>query len=53
MGFYRNYVVPWLTHLSMQQVMLAPYRKRVVSGATGQVLEIGIGSSTCGSAVRV
>ena len=44
MGFYRNYVVPWLTHLSMQQAQLVPYRKRVVSGATGQVLEIGIGS---------
>ena len=44
MGFYRNYVVPWLTHLSMQQAQLMPYRKRVVSCATGQVLEIGIGS---------
>ena len=44
MGFYRNYVVPSLTHLSMQQAQLVPYRKRVVSGATGQVLEIGIGS---------
>jgi hypothetical protein len=44
MGFYRNYVVPWLTHLSMQQAQLVPFRKRVVSGATGQVLEIGIGS---------
>jgi ubiquinone/menaquinone biosynthesis C-methylase UbiE len=44
MGFYRNYVVPWLTHLSMQQAQLVPYRKRVVSGAAGRVLEIGIGS---------
>jgi predicted RNA methylase len=44
MGLYQNYIVPWLTHLSMQQAQLVPYRKRVVSRATGQVLEIGIGS---------
>src|SRR6516165_7092921 len=44
MGLYQNYIVPWLTHLSMQQAQLVPYRSRVVSGATGQVLEIGIGS---------
>ena len=44
MGLYQNYIVPWLTHLSMRQAQLVPYRNRVVSGATGQVLEIGIGS---------
>src|SRR5215470_16461154 len=44
MGLYQNHMVPWLTHFSMQQAQLLPYRNRVVSGATGQVLEIGIGS---------
>jgi len=44
MGLYQDHIVPWLTHLSMQQAQLVPYRNRVVSGATGQVLEIGIGS---------
>jgi ubiquinone/menaquinone biosynthesis C-methylase UbiE len=44
MGFYQNYVVPWLTHLSMRQAQLVPYRSRVVSNATGRVLEVGIGS---------
>jgi ubiquinone/menaquinone biosynthesis C-methylase UbiE len=44
MGCYQNYVVPWLTHLSMRQTQLVPYRRRVVSNATGRVLEIGIGS---------
>jgi ubiquinone/menaquinone biosynthesis C-methylase UbiE len=44
MDFYRDYILPWLTHLSMRQARLVPYRTRVVSGATGRVLEIGIGS---------
>ena len=44
MGFYQNYVVPWLTHLSMRQTQLVPYRSRVVANATGRVLEVGIGS---------
>jgi hypothetical protein len=44
MGFDQNYVVPWLTHLSMRQTQLVPYRSRVVSNATGRVLEVGIGS---------
>src|SRR5258705_12311372 len=29
---------------TMRQRRLAPYRNRVVSGATGRVLEVGIGS---------
>ena len=44
MGFYRERILPWLVHLSMRQRRLAPYRNRVVSGATGRVLEVGIGS---------
>jgi ubiquinone/menaquinone biosynthesis C-methylase UbiE len=44
MGIYSKYVLPRLTHLSMRQAQLRPYRERVVSGATGRVLEIGFGS---------
>ena len=44
MGFYQEQVLPWLVHLSMRQRRLAPYRSRVVSSATGRVLEVGIGS---------
>lgn len=44
MSFYKDQILPWLTHLSMRQARLVPYRTRVVSGATGRVLEIGIGS---------
>jgi ubiquinone/menaquinone biosynthesis C-methylase UbiE len=44
MGCYQNYVVPWVTHLSMRQTQLVPYRSRVVANATGRVLEVGIGS---------
>jgi ubiquinone/menaquinone biosynthesis C-methylase UbiE len=45
MGFYRENVVPWLTHFSMRQSRLLPYRHRAVSEATGRVLEIGMGSA--------
>jgi len=44
MGFYQEQILPWLVHLSMRQRRLAPYRNRVVSSATGRVLEVGIGS---------
>jgi ubiquinone/menaquinone biosynthesis C-methylase UbiE len=44
MGFYSRYVVPGLTHLSMGQAQLQPYRARVINGAIGRVLEIGFGS---------
>src|SRR5215470_6273958 len=44
MGIYSKYVLPRLTHLSMRQAQLRPYRERVVGGATGRVLEIGFGS---------
>ena len=44
MGFYQEQILPWLVHLSMRQQRLAPYRNRVVSSATGRVLEVGIGS---------
>jgi ubiquinone/menaquinone biosynthesis C-methylase UbiE len=44
MGFYQRRVVPWLTHLSMRQEQLLPFRQQAVSAAEGRVLEIGAGS---------
>lgn len=44
MGIYARYVLPRLTHLSMGQAQLKPYRARVAGGARGRVLEIGVGS---------
>jgi ubiquinone/menaquinone biosynthesis C-methylase UbiE len=44
MHFYRDHILPWLTHLARRQARLVPYRTHAVSGATGRVLEIGIGS---------
>ena len=44
MSFYEERILPWLIHLSMRQTRPAPYRGRVVSTATGRVLEVGIGS---------
>lgn len=43
-SFYEDHVLPLLINLAMRQKNLAPYRKRVVSGAEGRVLEIGVGS---------
>src|SRR5262249_44867430 len=44
MSFYKDTVVPHLVNLSMRQETLVKYRLRVVSAATGRILEIGIGS---------
>jgi hypothetical protein len=44
MGLYARYLLPRLTHLTMGRKLLLPYRQRVISGAAGRVLEIGIGS---------
>lgn len=44
MAFYRERIVPCLTHLAMRQRTLALYRGRVIAAAEGRVLEIGIGS---------
>jgi hypothetical protein len=44
MGFYADHVLPYLINLTMRNSYLVPYRERVISGAQGRVLEIGIGS---------
>ena len=44
MAFYRNHVLPCLTHLAMSNRPLIEYRRRIVPQARGRVLEIGIGS---------
>jgi hypothetical protein len=56
MGFYGNHIVPRLIHLAMRNDLLTPYRRRVLSAASGRVLKIGIGSGVnlpfCRTAVR-
>jgi len=44
MGFYQRYIVPPLIHLAMRQKQLLPFRKEIIGGAEGKVLEIGLGS---------
>jgi ubiquinone/menaquinone biosynthesis C-methylase UbiE len=44
MGIYARYVLPRLTDLTMARKLLMAYRQRVIGGAAGRVLEIGIGS---------
>jgi len=44
MGIYSRYILPRLTDLTMARKLLLPYRQRVIGGAAGRVLEIGIGS---------
>lgn len=44
MGFYQDHVLSHLVNLAMRNRRLIPYRERVISGAEGRVLEIGIGS---------
>jgi ubiquinone/menaquinone biosynthesis C-methylase UbiE len=44
MSFYQQHIVPHLVKLAMRNRELAPYRERVLAGAEGRVLEIGIGA---------
>jgi ubiquinone/menaquinone biosynthesis C-methylase UbiE len=44
MGLYSRYVLPRLMDMALGQSQLLPYRQRAIRGATGLVLEIGIGS---------
>jgi ubiquinone/menaquinone biosynthesis C-methylase UbiE len=44
MSFYQEHIVPHLVNLAMRNRELAPYRERVLAGAEGRVLEIGIGA---------
>ncbi|HUW80272.1 MAG TPA: class I SAM-dependent methyltransferase [Acidocella sp.] len=44
MSFYRHHILPPLLNFAMRQKSLQPFRDRVIQCATGNVLEIGIGS---------
>ena len=44
MGFYNDYILPYLINLAMRRQDFARYRERVLADAQGRVLEIGIGS---------
>jgi len=44
MSFYGERVLPHLIQMSMTQATFEPYRRRVAGGATGRVLEVGVGS---------
>jgi ubiquinone/menaquinone biosynthesis C-methylase UbiE len=44
MNFYDRRVLPHLLHFAMGQAQLRPFRQRVIGAASGEVLEIGLGS---------
>jgi ubiquinone/menaquinone biosynthesis C-methylase UbiE len=44
MNFYQAHIVPHLVNLAMRNRELVPYRERVLAGAEGRALEIGIGA---------
>ncbi|MEO5924432.1 MAG: class I SAM-dependent methyltransferase [Bryobacteraceae bacterium] len=44
MGFYDRHILPRVIDVAMRQQRLEPYRRRVLAGAEGRVLEIGVGS---------
>jgi ubiquinone/menaquinone biosynthesis C-methylase UbiE len=44
LSFYQRRILPRLIHFGMRQKQLLPLRERLVAGARGRVLELGIGS---------
>ena len=42
MGFYANYIVPYLVNFAMRNRELQPFRERVTAAAQGRVLEVGL-----------
>jgi ubiquinone/menaquinone biosynthesis C-methylase UbiE len=44
MSVYHERVLPHLVNMAMRNATLEPYRRRVVTAASGRVLEIGVGS---------
>jgi ubiquinone/menaquinone biosynthesis C-methylase UbiE len=44
LGWYQSVVVPRLIHHAMAAERLLPLRRQLVDGATGRVLELGIGA---------
>jgi ubiquinone/menaquinone biosynthesis C-methylase UbiE len=44
MGFYSRFIFPWLCDFLLDQPLIAEQRRQLLSGAAGDVLEIGFGS---------
>lgn len=44
MSLYEDHILPRLLNLAMKNKHLLPYRRNVIAGAEGRVLEVGIGS---------
>lgn len=44
MNAYDKWILPWLTDLAMRNKEATRYRSRLVPGARGAVLEVGVGS---------
>jgi ubiquinone/menaquinone biosynthesis C-methylase UbiE len=44
MGLYADRILPYVIHVTMRQKTFTPYRQRVLSAASGRILEIGVGS---------
>lgn len=43
-GFYARRILPWLIEIAMRNKEATRYRKQVIPRATGNVLEVGVGS---------
>jgi len=52
MSFYEHWVLPPLLDLVMRQRQLEKYRRDVVAGARGRVLEIGVDSSVLSQTIE-
>ncbi len=44
MGFYSKYILPWLFEWSLKCKTIDEYRREVLSGVDGEILEIGFGT---------
>jgi ubiquinone/menaquinone biosynthesis C-methylase UbiE len=44
MGFYSRVIFPWLCEFGLNRPLVAKYRERLLAGAGGEVLEIGLGT---------
>ncbi len=44
MGFYANYIFPLLCNATLDRPFVAAHRRRLLAGASGEILEIGLGT---------